>query len=120
MCENYCYCFLNFNKLPVFVSESNGFFSAKKKPFGLAENEAEPFRSVNLIVNIFKKKKKKKAERGGEKKKKKKQRERGKKKKIVKLSLSKSIFVSSLRFEFIWILYFNLIWTKILRSDLGS
>lgn len=51
--------FLNFNKLPVFVSESNGFFSAKKKkkPFDLAENQAEPFRSVNLIVNIFKKKK---------------------------------------------------------------
>ena len=63
MCENYCYCFLNFNKLPVFVSESNGFFSAKKKPFGLAENEAEPFRSVNLIVNIFKKKKKRIGER---------------------------------------------------------
>ena len=64
MCENYCYYFLIFNKLPVFVSESNGFFSAKKKPFGLAENEAEPFRSVNLIVNIFKKKKKNQRERG--------------------------------------------------------
>ena len=65
MCENYCYYFLIFNKLPVFVSESNGFFSAKKKkkPFDLAENEAEPFRSVNLIVNIFKKKKKRIGER---------------------------------------------------------
>ena len=75
MCENYCYYFLIFNKLPVFVSESNGFFSAKKKkkPFDLAENEAEPFRSVNLIVNIFKKKKKNQRERG---------------KKTVKLSLS--------------------------------
>ena len=109
MCENYCYCFLNFNKLPVFVSESNGFFSAKKKkkPFDLAENEAEPFRSVNLIVNIFKKKKK--------------ESERERKKTVkLSLSLSKSLSVSSLRFEFIWILYFNLIWTKILRSDLGS
>ena len=69
MCENYCYYFLIFNKLPVFVSESNGFFSAKKKkkPFDLAENEAEPFRSVNLIVNIFKKKKKKNRRERGKK-----------------------------------------------------